>query len=398
MSVTEARRNQQICVAVVGLGYGSMYVPIYAQHPAVSSVVICDTDNTRLDAVGEQFDIQRRARRFEEVLDDDTVDAVHLVTPMPAHAEQAIAVMEAGKDCACAVPMAISAEDVQRVLTAQASTGRTYMMMETAVYTRNFLYVQELVESGEFGRIQFVRGSHYCSYEHWPSWKWYSPMQYATHAVAPLLRLTGTRAASVRCLGSGLMAKRFTEPYGNPYPVETAIFELTGQPHPIAAEVTRIAFQTVRPPMESFDIYGDRLGFESPRTSGSSLPASLQRPTLFREDSAADRRGRHPPVSSELVDLPDRNEHLPKALDEFARSGPAGAHPHLVHEFVSSIVEGRPPSIDARTAAEWTLPGIYAHESAMSGGRETLIPDLTRSTDQAYPVHDPSVPRPDDTE
>jgi hypothetical protein len=52
------------------------------------------------------------------------------------------------------------------------------------------------------------------------------------------------------------------------------------------------------------------------------------------------------------------------------------SHPHLVHEFVRSIVEGRPPAIGAVTAA-----GICAHESAMQGGRVVEVPGL------APPVH-----------
>jgi len=55
-------------------------------------------------------------------------------------------------------------------------------------------------------------------------------------------------------------------------------------------------------------------------------------------------------------------------------NGHHGSHPHLVHEFVRSIVEGRKPAIDAVTAANWTAAGICAHESAMQGGREVIIP------------------------
>jgi hypothetical protein len=56
--------------------------------------------------------------------------------------------------------------------------------------------------------------------------------------------------------------------------------------------------------------------------------------------------------------------------------GHHGSHPHLVHEFVSSIVENRKPAIDAVTAADWTAAGICAHESALNEGREVLIPDF----------------------
>jgi hypothetical protein len=47
-----------------------------------------------------------------------------------------------------------------------------------------------------------------------------------------------------------------------------------------------------------------------------------------------------------------------------------------VHEFVRSIVEQRKPAIDAVTAAHWTAAGICAHESAMNGGKEVIIPSF----------------------
>lgn len=43
------------------------------------------------------------------------------------------------------------------------------MMMETAVYTRQFLYARALRDHGELGRIQFLRGAHYQDMERWPT-------------------------------------------------------------------------------------------------------------------------------------------------------------------------------------------------------------------------------------
>ncbi|MBL8028096.1 MAG: gfo/Idh/MocA family oxidoreductase, partial [Fibrobacteres bacterium] len=56
--------------------------------------------------------------------------------------------------------------------------------------------------------------------------------------------------------------------------------------------------------------------------------------------------------------------------------GHGGSHPHLVHEFIRSIVEKRKPWIDAVTAANWTAAGICAHESAMKNGKAVRIPSF----------------------
>ena len=86
---------------------------------------------------------------------------MHLVTPIPYHADQSVAVLKAGKHCACTVPMATSVEDIERICEAKRASGRNYMMMETTLYTYQYHYVSAMKASGELGRIQFMRGSHY---------------------------------------------------------------------------------------------------------------------------------------------------------------------------------------------------------------------------------------------
>jgi hypothetical protein len=48
----------------------------------------------------------------------------------------------------------------------------------------------------------------------------------------------------------------------------------------------------------------------------------------------------------------------------------------MVHEFVRSIIERRPASSNSVIAADWTAAGICAHESAMRGGKEVVIPSF----------------------
>ena len=77
-----------------------------------------------------------------------------------SHAEQSIASLNAGKHTACTVPMALSVDDCKAVVKAKKAADKVYMMMETVLYSREYLYVKDLVTSGKLGKIQFVRGSH----------------------------------------------------------------------------------------------------------------------------------------------------------------------------------------------------------------------------------------------
>jgi predicted dehydrogenase len=371
--------ERKLRVAVVGLGFGAEFVPIYLSHTDVEAVGICDATADVLASVGDRYGIERRYADLGDVLGAD-FDAVHLVTPIPLHASQTIAVLESGMHCACTVPMSLSLSDLQRIVATRRRTGKHYMMMETAVYTREFLFVKQLAEDGELGQIQFLRGAHYQDMENWPDyWMGLPPMYYATHAIAPLLALMHTRASSVHCFGSGQMRDELRGRYANPYPVETAIFQLEGTP--VAAEVTRTLFHTARAYSESFAVYAEGRSFEWQQVEDED-------PVLFTMDALQPGRGR--PIRVERVKAPDRRDLLPAAIARFTRrgvydasqphlsflqgGGHGGSHPHLVHEFVRSIVEQRPPAIDAVTAANWTAAGICAHQSALAGGEAVRIP------------------------
>ncbi|MEK5056933.1 Gfo/Idh/MocA family protein [Paenibacillus shunpengii] len=376
------QQGRKLRVALAGLRFGGAFAPIYHAHPDVEHVAICDPDETLLQQYGDKFGFERRYTDLQEILRSDEYDAVHLVTPIPMHAQQSIAVLNAGKHCACTVPMATTIDELKAIVAAQKLNNRNYMMMETAVYTYQFLYAQEMMDRGEFGPIQFLRGAHYQDMENWPAyWMGLPPMHYATHAVSPLLAITGARATKVHCFGSGTMREELVQRYGNPYPVETAIFQLDKEP--ISAEVTRTLFHTARAYMESFNIYGEKASME--------WHMEDEAPILFKMGDLEEGRGRN--IHTERVAPPARPDLLPPELayyitnqDELDPNNPHqsvlqgnghhGSHPHLVHEFIRSIVEDRKPRIDAVTAANWTAAGICAHESAMKGGKEVLIPSF----------------------
>ena len=353
-------------IAVVGLGFGADFAPIYQAHPDVEEVVICDPDAARLNEIGDRFAIARRLNSLDEVLSSDC-DAVHLLTPVPDHVEHTLRVLKAGKHCACAVPMAMTIDDLWRIIGAQESSGCGYMMMETGVYTRNFLYAQDLIQRGELGTLTFLRGAYFQDIEgDYPDyWRAQPPMHYATHAVAPILALAQTRATQVNCRGSGRLRADIQQSGGNTFPLQTAIFAL--ERDGLAAEVTHSWFQTARAYAETFSVYGDAQGFEWSLEHEAPLLFTLQ-------PLRAKQRGRD--AETTQIAVPFYGERLPHEIRRFAQGGHGGSHPHLIHEWVRSIIENRPALIDARTAANWCAPGICAHQSSLQNGAIVDIPDF----------------------
>ncbi|WP_427892372.1 Gfo/Idh/MocA family protein [Kribbella sp. GL6] len=358
-----------IDVIVAGLGFGADFAPIYQAHPDVGRVAVLDADPARTAAVADRLGIADRFASLEEALAADGWDAVHLLTPVRFHAGQVQQVLRSGRHCASAVPMATTLDDLDALIAAQDEAGRNYMMMETAVYSREFFHAKQLLDDGVLGRLSYFKGDHLQNLDGFPEyWRGYPPMHYVTHALSPALALAGTRVESVRCLGSSQLTPEHIGAAGDGFGTEAALFKLAGD-DALVANVTMSFFQLGRSYLEGFSVYGDQGALEWPQLEGGPLKEFRMAPLTEV------RRGREVSVADvEPTGAPDL---LPEAIRRFTNGGHGGSHPHLVHEFVSSIVEHRRPRVDARTAATWTAPGICAHQSALRGGAEIQVPDYS---------------------
>jgi predicted dehydrogenase len=366
--------DQKVNIAIVGLGFGAEFLPIFQRHPNANLYAICQRTKEKLDQIGDQFGVEKRYTRFEDLIKDKQVDAVHINSPIHLHAPQSVAALKAGKHVACTVPAATTVKECEQIVKAAKKSGKNYMMMETVVYSREFLYVRELRDTGRLGRIQFLRGSHLQSMEGWPSyWEGLPPMHYATHCVSPCLALVKGEADYVSCLGSGRISENLIAKYGSPFSFETAHFKIRNQD--LSCEVTRFLFNAARQYIESFDAYGEKTSFEWQLVEGDD-------PVLH--------------VGGEKVEktkVPDYARLLPEPIQRFTTKGVydadehqhlsfiqggghGGSHPHLAHEFLMSVVEGRPSFPDVHQSVNWTMAGICAHESAMKGGQIVRIPDF----------------------
>ncbi len=196
--------DRQVNIAIIGLGFGAEFIPIYQSHGNANLVAICQRNKGKLESIGDAFGIEKRYADYGELLADPEIEAVHINTPIPDHAPQSIAALKAGKHVACTVPMSTTVEEMREIVELVEKTGRKYMMMETVVYSREFLFVKQLYENGELGEVQFLRASHQQEMAGWPGyWEGLPPMYYATHCVGPVLGLMGSEAEYVSCFGSG---------------------------------------------------------------------------------------------------------------------------------------------------------------------------------------------------
>lgn len=370
--------TRTINVAIVGLGFGAEFIPIYQRHPQAEMYAICQRNVEKLNQIGDAFGVAVRYSNYDELLEDPNVDAVHINSPIPNHAEQSLKALRAGKHVACTVPMATTVDECAELVRACRETGKKYMMMETVVYSREFLFVKELYERGDLGKIQFLKASHQQDMDGWPDyWPGLPPMHYATHCVGPVAGLLKLTPEVVSCFGSGTIREELAKIHNSPFAVESAHIKFKDSD--LSAYVYRSLFDVARQYRESFEVYGTKQSFEWPLVEGQ--PAILHTAKKPEHEIPAP------------VEVPDFAHLLPEEIRDFTTkgvydlaennhlsftqgSGHGGSHPHLAHEFITALVEDRDPFPNAAQSAYWTSVGILAHESALRGGELLRLPDF----------------------
>lgn len=364
-------------VAIIGLGFGAEFIPIYQAHADANMYAICQRNEANMNMVGDALGIEKRYLNYYDVLDDPNVDFVHINSPIDDHAWMSIAALKAGKHVMCTVPMATTIEECEEIVDLVKQTGLKYMMAETVVYSREFLFIKEMYDKGELGKIQYMAASHPQDLEGWPEyWERMVPMHYATHVVSPVLGLIDGLGEYVSCFGSGALSEHLAEKSGNSYAVETCHIKVKDSD--IAAHIWRFLFDVARQYRESFDVYGTKKSFEWGLVEG--------------EEHVIHTAKKPEPEIPELVTVPDYGHLLPEEIQHFTTTihdaehlsfiqgaGHGGSHPHLVNEFVSALNEDRDPWPNAVTSANWTCVGICAHQSTKKGGEIVRLPEFTLS-------------------
>jgi len=369
--------GKPVNVAMVGLGFGSEFIPIYQAHPEANIAAICQRNEAKLHKVGDTFGIDKRYAKYEDVLRDPGVDFVHINSPISDHASMSLAALRAGKHVMCTVPMATTVEDCQQICELVKSTGLKYMMAETVVYSREFLFIKDMHQKGELGKIQHLAASHPQDMDGWPDyWERMIPMHYATHVVSPCLGLINGRAEYVSCFGSGAVRDDIAQKSGNKFAVESCHIKVKDSD--VTAHIWRFLYDVARQYRESFDVYGTKKSFEW--TLVEHQPHILHTAKKPEPEIAAPITV---PDFAHLLPEPIRRFTLPSEIHDAEHlsflqgGGHGGSHPHLVNEMIRALVDNRDPWPNATTSANWTCVGICAHQSALKGGEIVKLPAFT---------------------
>ena len=343
--------NRKIRVGLVGYGVCQFAASFgFQDHPNVEVAAVSDLIPERCRELAKVTNCNKTYPSLEELIKDDTIEAVFVATDAPNHAKHCIDALNHGKHVACAVPAVFgSLEDAERLFETVKRTGLKYMMFETSMFRENLYAMRQIYHSGGFGRLTYAEGEYWHYSENgidsFNNWRHGMPPQwYPTHSDAYFIAVTGGSFLEVSCIGMKSTMERYqpnNNIYKNPFATEIALYRTS------EGGTARMG--------RSSDTIGEGYGSETGRVRGS-------------RGSYYDR---YEGLEQNLPDL--TRPALPPGMPE---GGHGGSHGHLTEEFVRAILEDRQPLIDIAMSLNLTVGGIAAHQSAMMDGRWVEIPQF----------------------
>ena len=143
-------------IGIIGLGYwGPNIVRNFFSNKNVVSIVCCDVNPKRLDAIKQKFPTVETVSDYRAILKNPSVVAVAIVTPVSTHFKLAKEALEAGKHVLIEKPMTDSVATADILINLARQKNLTLMVDHTFIYTGAVKKIKALVEHGELGDILY---------------------------------------------------------------------------------------------------------------------------------------------------------------------------------------------------------------------------------------------------
>ena len=167
-----ARKTLRIALVGVGGAAQINHIPALKKIEDVELVAICDRDREKVGRVAQKFGIPEATNRFDDLLEDESIDAIDICTPNFLHAPMATAALEAGKHVLCERPLARSADEARQMAKAAKKADRVLMCAVQHRFRADAQLLRTFVDKGDLGEIFYAKAGWLRLRTEWDSDEW----------------------------------------------------------------------------------------------------------------------------------------------------------------------------------------------------------------------------------
>ena len=152
-----------IRVGIIGCGgiANGKHMPSLKKVPDCEMVAFCDILPERAEKAAAEYGAKgaRTYTDYKELLQDKSIDVVHVCTPNRSHSFITVDALEAGKHVMCEKPMAINSAEARKMLEAARRTGKKLSIGYQNRFRDDSLYMKNEAEQGTFGEIYYAKAT-----------------------------------------------------------------------------------------------------------------------------------------------------------------------------------------------------------------------------------------------
>ncbi|MGQ9683582.1 MAG: Gfo/Idh/MocA family protein [Anaerolineae bacterium] len=354
-------------------------------------VAVCDLSPEVLEAWEKKHGGIRTYTSYDELLQQDDVDAVLLATPMELHAPQALQALRAGKHVLSEVIAATTMEECWQLVEAVKTSKRVYMLAENYCYSRENMMVLNMVQQGLFGELTYAEGGyiHDCrdlNFDSEGRLTWRGRLRrringnfYPTHSLGPIAqwlginRPGGDRFVTTATFMTAARASQLwvREHLGADHPAARDDYWLCGDSATTIIQTAKGAVIVLRKDSSSprphngahYVLEGTRGAYLSRRYEGDE-------PLIWSEALSAEVRWQPMASYADAWDHPYWQAWRQRAEG----AGHGGGDYFVLHDFVTAIQQGTPPAIDVYDAVTWSSIMPLSIESVSRGSVPVEVP------------------------
>ena len=172
-----ARKTLRIGLIGVGAAAQISHIPAIKKTEDVELVWLCDRDPEKVQRVAQKFGIPNHTGRLDDLLADDTLDAIDICTTNFLHAPMTVAALEAGKHVMCERPLARSSTEAAQMVKAAKKADRTLMCSVQHRFRPDAQLLKKFVDKGDLGKVFLAKGGWLRQRTQWDSEEWRGRMK-----------------------------------------------------------------------------------------------------------------------------------------------------------------------------------------------------------------------------
>ncbi len=161
--------SKNVKIGIVGAKFaGGFHTDIWKTLPGAEVAAVVDLSEEARAEFQKKYGIQKTYGDYRELIKDPDIDVVDICVPNFLHAEIAAAALSGGKDVICEKPFATTREDAEKVLEAQAKSGRRFFYAEDWLFAPALQRAEKILKDGGIGKPFFFKGKECHSGSHSP--------------------------------------------------------------------------------------------------------------------------------------------------------------------------------------------------------------------------------------